>query len=282
MTKQKQKPITLLRKPKITPSSLSPAERYQLLEEYMSGEYTIGQLRDRYNLNDSEALIKFINGTITRLNIVKETSAINPATQSHYLNYKPTSLVNEPFLELLSPPAASITDEEMTYCYLYVFTGDNRSAIEQSGLDAGLNHKRIIKDTPTYDYALRVRGLLLRNKPNVKAHIDLLRSEKLKDNKIVDKSFVIGELVEQLNQLKEDGRERKLILETIKLLGQTCHAFTERIEVCQIDPNKPIDSLIEMAMKEANGTLLPAGVVTDCTYEVYEDEIEKEKETLDG
>jgi len=273
-----KKNTTITRKPKRTIEDLSSEDKYKVLEDYTSGQYSINELRDKWRLNHSDSLITFINGTITKLNIIKETSSINPATQSHYLNYKPTNLVNEPFLDLLSPPTDTLTDEELTYAYLYVFTGDNQSAVEQSGLDAGLNNKRIVKDTPAYAYAMRVRGLLLRNKPNVQSYINALREEKLKDNREVNKAFIIEELVDQLNQMKEEGKERRLILETIKLLGQTCSAFTERIEIGTIDPSRPVDALIEMAMREAaslptHGQLkqLPAG--SDCDYEVVEGDV---------
>lgn len=255
----------IVRKKKVEIDKLSPSQLHDLLNDYLTTNFTYYDLAIRYNLVSEKSVRDYINKIITKLNIVKETASLHPTDSTKFQPlYKPTNLINEPFLEKLSPPNEALTDEELLYCYLFVYTGDNQSAIEQSGLDAGCNNKKLIKDSQSYEYALRVRGLHLRNKLNIREHINQLRLEKLKNSRDVNKVFVVEELVEQLEQLKEDGREKKLILDTIKLLGQTCGAFSERIEVTQIDPSKPlVDSLINMALREAKGLETP-----DAIYEI--------------
>ena len=47
----------------------------------------------------------------------------------------------------------------------------------------------------------------------------------------------------------ESHRFRAQILKTIELLGKTVGAFTERIEIHEVDPANALDQLIEMAQE---------------------------------
>jgi hypothetical protein len=248
---------------------IDSATKYGVLSDYKSGKYTWDQLREKYNLKSKRQLENWVNQQIQSLNIIKETSALNPSTEHYYHNFTPSNLINEPFLDLLSPPEnPELSEQEYTYAYLYVYTGNNLKAVSESGLDAGLTkHKSKNQLTPAYKHACRMRGMYLRKKTNVSAVISKLRSEKLKDFK-VDKELIVEELVIQLEELKESGENRKLTLDTIKLLGQTCSAFTEVIEIGEVNPAKSLEKLVEMAQKNATVKELPQGSKTDEVWEV--------------
>lgn len=250
-------------------SSLDDSWKFKILEDYSTGNFTWEELRAKYNLKSKKQLEEFVNKHLQKLNIVKETNSLDVTKENYVLSYTPNNLINEPFIEQLSPPTASMTelsDAEMTYCFIYVYAGDNPQAMKESGLDAGLE-KYGIKTSDTYKNAIRTRGLFLRNKKNVSEYIHKLREEKLKLHPEVNKKFIVEELLEQLSLLKESGENQKLVLETIKMLGQTCHAFSEHITVSKIDPSKALDNLIELAQVAAVKEL-PPGSPVDEVWEV--------------
>ena len=273
MTKKNstQSKAIVRKKRKKTVADLTELEKFSLLMDYKSGALDFGQLTDKYNLRSKQRVEEYIGKTIQELNIVKETNALNPSTLSPYTTYRPSNLINEPFLELLSPDEGELTEEEFSFAYRMVFIGTNKEAIVESGLDAGLR-KYHSNESMAYANALKVRGLFLRNKKNIREKIEQLRKVKLGElAKDIDKDWVVNELVDQLERLKESGEHPKLILDTIDKIGKTCSAFTERVEVTDLSAAKKIDQLIEQAKKEVV-PMLPAGTSDDGTvmYEVTE------------
>ncbi len=232
---------------------LIDVEKYSLISDYKTGTYNFGQLTDKYQLRNKRAVEDYINKIIQELNIVKETNALDPSTLDYHQAYRPSNLINEPFLELLSAPEGELTDNEHSYIYLLVFTGDHKKAFEDSGLIAGLK-KYKSHETAAYASAIRVRGLYVRQKANVKREYNRLREVKLKElSKDIDKGWIVNELIDHLERLKESGEHPKLILDTIDKIGKTCGAFVERIEVQDISAAGKmsyLDNLIEMTKQE--------------------------------
>ena len=250
-TPKKQSKTIVRRKRKGTIEDMDTSKRYLLLSDYKTGEYDFGQLTDKYNLKDKEQLRRWVNTTIQELNIVKETSALNPKTQQYYAAYQPNNLINEPFLKLLSPPdAPSLTDHESSWAYQIVFLGNEAQAFEETELDVGLS-KYKSKGTRAYQMAIRTRGIFLRAKENVKRELDRLRTLKYKEiTKDISKDWVVNELVDIVYQLKESGSNPKLLLETIEKIGKTCGAFVERVQIEKLSAAKPLARLVELAQQE--------------------------------
>ena len=65
-------------------------------------------------------------------------------------------------------------------------------------------------------------------------------------------------LLEQIEQtkLRGDRKDSVNLRQLIELLGKTIGAFTERVEVHEIDPSKSLDLLIEMAKDAGSGALI--------------------------
>lgn len=230
-----------------------------ILYDYSKG-MTTKELEAKYNLYTSD-IRYFINYSIDSMINYKERNILNVrgsdesfkdkkvvALHQSLQKLKDMELVTQSFLSLLSPSTEpTLTDEESLFSQLYVRTGDSEEAIKGSSLDVGLQPSSPI----SYRRALLVRSAYLREKPNVKEYIDTLRSSLFSTDS-VDKKKVQELLVEEIYKMKEKGdpRDKVNLRQTIELLGKTIGAFTERIEVQEIDPSKSLDALIEMA-KEA-------------------------------
>lgn len=160
---------------------------------------------------------------------------------------KDYKLINEDFLSLLSEDdSKTLSEEESLFSYLYVYRGDAHEGLEASGLSTGL-----IKGSESYRKALTIRAAYLKEKPNVASYIQRLREERYVTTDVT-KDSVQSMLLEELAVMKERGdvRDRVNIRQTIELLGKTIGAFTERVEIHEVDPSTSLDLLIEMA-KEA-------------------------------
>lgn len=242
----------LRRRRKKNVGDLTDLEKFAILQDYKTGQFTPVQITDKYRLKDTEAVREWIGRTIKELNIVQETAQLAASTTKIPEQYKPNDLINQPFLDKLSPPDPSneLTQAEFSYIYTLVFTGDHKAAIKDSGLDVGLK-KYKSDDTSAYSHALKMRGIFLRQKPNIKVKIEELRAKKFKElGKDISKQWVVSELVDQLDRLKESGEHPKLILDCIDKIGKTCGAFTDHVEVTTVSASSKLDQLIEMAKQE--------------------------------
>lgn len=174
------------------------------------------------------------------------------ATKSALSDLERTKDFNKDFKALLSDSSSALlTDEEAIYCWTYVHTGDTMDAIRQAGLDIGLFKENNKSTRFAYDRSMKLRAMYLNAKPNVVAYIKELRESRLIDAD-VGKARIQSELLEQLDQMKSSGEPNRLrtqILKTIELLGKTVGAFTERVEIHEVDPANALDKLIEMAQE---------------------------------
>ena len=276
--KDKSKPKTIRRPKPKAEGTLTSQEHLSIVADYTKGELTVNEIAKKYSTtSDNVGLI--VNRHWKALCNMRESRALvsadpslvnskrNGASSAHVVlrELEKAKTFNQEFLDRLSEPdAALLTDEEAMYAWILVHSGDTDDALITSGLDVGL-YKDSTKDHRfSYDKAIKIRKIYMDNKPNVVAYIKELREKRLIDAD-VGKARVQSELLEQLHQMKHSGdthRFRTQMLKTIELLGKTVGAFTERVEITEVDPANSLDALIEMAqeatVREIEGSQAPS------------------------
>lgn len=238
----------LKKKRKIDKYSME-VRRALILLGYSRG-LTTEELEEKYNLHRSD-IRAFINLSISNLMNYKERNILRVrgsqeqvVLQRSLQKLKDMELITETFLSLLSSPSSpTLSDEEALFAQLYIRTGNSEEAIKGSGLDDGL-----INTGAGYRRAILVRSSYLREKPNVKEYIDTLRSTLFSPHDI-EKGKIQELLIEEIYKMKEEGnpRDKTNLRQTIELLGKTIGAFTEKVEIHEVDPSKSLDALIQMA-----------------------------------
>lgn len=228
--------------------------RLNMIYEFSRG-IDLEDLSTKYNYTYKD-IHKAVNKMLEDLLNIKESRVLEDnkykkglkgPIQVSIRKLKDYKLINEDFLSLLSEDdSKTLSEEESLFSYLYVYRGDAHEGLETSGLSTGL-----IKGSESYRKALTIRAAYLREKPNVASYIQRLREERYITTDVT-KDSVQSMLLEELAVMKERGdvRDRVNIRQTIELLGKTIGAFTERVEIHEVDPSSSLDLLIEMA-KEA-------------------------------
>lgn len=224
---------------------------YKVLDRYIKGESSEAIGKD-YGYNSKE-INRMLEELQEKFSNTRAANALKLEGSSYTLpildKLKNLELLNEDFLNKLSDNLSpTLSEEEALFCWLYVHKGDSFGAIEESTLDVGL-----FKNQPTsYKRGILSRAAYLQAKPNVAAYIKELRERKYYTND-VDKGYVQELILEQIEQtkLRGDRRDSVNLRQLIELLGKTIGAFTEKIEVHEVDPSKSLDLLIEMA-KDSN------------------------------
>lgn len=245
---------TITRKKPRTIDKLSPGEKYEALTMYKEAVPT-QEIADKYQVTKS-TMDKFFHKEVNGLVNIRE---VNVLTSQSKHNFKVTHVpkfardLNASFL-------AKIKDDnaDMAYAYYYAMTGDNRLSLSSSGLDVDII-KPDGKNDSTVLSTIRLRGIYLRTMPHVSKEIDKIREERLKSNPVT-KKYIQSNLIEQIEQIQESleldntSKNRGYLLKSIELLGKTVSAFSERIEVSQVDPSSALDQLIQMSKSDVNST----------------------------
>ena len=229
----------------VTRKSLTDAEKYNILLQYSQGIpiKTIAAEVGR----DTHSISSLIDQTISALSSVKETNDLLKvqctADFQKIQGTTPTKFLSSEFLHAI-PEFAEV------YAYYYAQTGDNKFSLQQSQLDKGIPF-RMPKQTK--DYVLRVRGQYLRDIPQVKRYIKEIQDRRIQEYRI-EKPQVQMELVHQVEELKEaaakEPRQRGNLLKAIELLGRTIGAFTDRVEVEEVNAKSGLQMILEKARKE--------------------------------
>lgn len=238
-----------LKKKRKTDKYTMEVRRALILLDYSKGLTTI-ELEEKYNLHRAD-IRAFINLSLSNLMNFKERNVLRMRgckdqviLQRSLQKLKDMELITETFLSLLSPSSSpTLSDEEALFAQLYIRTGNSEEAIKGAGLDDGL-----VNTGAGYRRAILVRSSYLREKPNVKGYIDTLRSSLFSPQDI-EKGKIQELLIEEIYKMKEEGnpRDKTNLRQTIELLGKTIGAFTEKVEIHEVDPSKSLDALIEMA-----------------------------------
>lgn len=210
-------------------------------------------IADSYHVS-YKSLESFISKEYTEFLVSKESHALYNA-KNQFDNLRRPKDINEEFMELVENGAA------LAYAQYYAMTNDNHISLKESGLLVGIAKQRG-KDTKVTKGAEKLRGLYLRSIPQVSSEIKKVRADLLADSPI-SKVMIQSELITQLEELKEivadDPRQRSNLIKVVELTGRSIGAFSDRIEVSEITPDKALDTLIEMAK-------------IDSTYEDIDDE----------
>lgn len=224
---------------------------YEILDKYLKGT-TTSQLSLQYHYTEDK-LIQMLEEHYRDVVNAKEAHSLAITSKDGYNpiheKLKAVETITEDFLSLLSPPDSStLSEEEALFAWVFVHKGDSIEALEEAGLGVGLFKDR----APTYRRGLLTRSLYLQNKNNIAQYIKELREKKYYTEDVT-KQYIQQELLEQIAQMKLRGDKRDAVnlRQTIELLGKTIGAFTEKIEVHEVDPSRSLDLLIEMA-KEAS------------------------------
>jgi hypothetical protein len=160
----------------------------------------------------------------------------------------------------------TLSQAELLYCYIWVHTGSNDTALKESGFSEILDTKSSNRK--------QLFGMFLRDKPNLKQYIQTLQKIQLEEVK-ASKQHVQYELTKQVEQLREavarGGRpsDRGHLLRAIELLGKTVGAFEERVRITEVSAADALDNLLDMVKAEAK--VLPEGEPTDEHWELREE-----------
>jgi len=230
-----------------------------IVRAYILGEQTVSAIAKEYGTSDHNVTL-IVQRHWEALTNMRETRMLTVATgpkvhskdvERALHKLQNTELVNEEFMRMLSDDhVALLSDAESTYCWIYVHTGNALEAMKESNLDVGLNKDKKRETRLSFDRAVILRSMYLNEKPNVAAYIKELREKRFVDTD-VSKVRLQSELLDQLEYMKSSGdpRQRRDILRTIELLGKTIGAFTDRIEISEVNPSNALDHLIEMAQE---------------------------------
>ena len=257
-TTRKRKP-TIVRR-----TAASNLDHMAIVSDYIEGTLSVSEIAAHHQTTEKNVGL-IANRTWKEFTNMRESRLLAQVPQdaeAHYdvrhalASLQGTDEINQEFLDLLSDNGSHLlSDAEATYCWVMVHTGDTQEAIKTSGLDKGLFRAKPDADGTlrdkrfNYDRALNLRSLYLNSKPNVVAYIKELRETRLIDAD-VGKARIQTELIDQITQMKASGqanKNRMAMLRSIELLGKTVGAFVERVEITEIDPNRALDELIEMA-----------------------------------
>lgn len=224
---------------------------YEILDKYLKGTST-SDLSIQYHYTEDK-LIRMLEEHYRDIVNAKEAHSLCITDKNGYNpiheKLKAVDTITEDFLSLLSPPdSPTLSEEEALFSWILVHKGDAIEAVEEANLGVGLFKDRGV----TYKRGILTRSLYLQNKNNISQYIKLLREEKYQTEDIT-KQYIQQELLEQIAQmkLKGDRKDAVNLRQSIELLGKTIGAFTEKIEVHEVDPSRSLDLLIEMA-KEAS------------------------------
>lgn len=224
---------------------------YEILDKYLKGTPT-PELSLQYHYTEDK-LIQMLEEHYRDVVNAKEAHSLcitdNSGHNPIHEKLKAVETITDDFLSLLSPPnSPTLGEEEALFSWILVHKGDAVEAVEEAGLSLGLFKDR----APTYRRGILTRSLYLQNKNNISQYIKILRDEKYQTEEIT-KQYIQQELLEQISQmkLKGDRKDAVNLRQSIELLGKTIGAFTEKIEVHEVDPSRSLDLLISMA-KEAS------------------------------
>ena len=220
----------------------------QIAESLGSSKGTVSKIIVRHiqemtNLRESRLLITAQKKTI------KGSTAMSGAVNRGLQTILNTKTINKDFTEMLSKPdAAELSVAETHFVFVYSLTGDGVTALEEAGLAAGLQQPNT-GDRNNYGTCLQIRAEYMKKKSNVSMAIQLERTRNFGEviTKGIDRKYIQGELLEQLDQMKHTPKlNRKDILACLKMIGETVGAYVKNIQISEIDPAESMEELIEM------------------------------------
>jgi hypothetical protein len=247
------------REPEVIPEkTLSDSEKFKIIAKYSEG-IPAGKLSEEYGVS-KENIRTLVSNMSSSLAAVEETNRLIAGTKGRSflpLNVPKSKFLNQPFLDRIEDGAA-------IFAYFLAATGDAKFALESAGLHLGVP-ANATKQSKEYVWKTRAQYLL--EIPEVKRIMQEEYDKKIKDFRL-DKPDIQIELLQQIQELKNivpyDPRQRGNLLKSIELLGRTIGAFTDRVEVEEVDAKSGLQLLMERARAETKQ------IGKDEPIEVYE------------
>jgi len=247
-------------------SNYSPEDHTKIVTDYIGG-LSVQELSTKYVLQP-KTIYELITSHWEALTNIRETTLLSHPTvqgsNSHHKSYayhalkqiQRSSSMNEKFIDELSDDESmTLSDREVKFALLLISTGNSKKALLDSGLDLGLikgktSRKSTGSKVDGWNLGITLRCEYLKQKPNVAAFINELRVQKYLPD-AVDLQFIQRELLEQLEQAKEDDsmtayNQKNMVKTLTEDLGRTIGAFSDRIQVESVNPAEALDLLAQL------------------------------------
>ena len=238
-----------------TINSLSPADKYDILREYIKNT-TLTEVANKYSV-PMRTIETFISKFYKEFTTSKELHSLlsnHSALPKFKGNFKKPSYISEELMKKIEEE-----DADLIYAHSYHLTKDNIQSLKEAGL---FNLHRIHCSSEVNSNADKLKGQYLRSIPRVQEELKRLREQSLA-NSNVNSDYIRSSLLEQLEQLNNyeylGTKERQLLLRTLELLGKSVGAYSDKVIVETVDPNTALDKLINMTT--AKDTLSPTYVM---------------------
>ncbi len=157
-------------------------ERWYLFQDYLKNELSYNQMADVHKVRKG-SIEKFIRTLWNKFQNVHASKCLKagPPIKVEDLNkvlekrYAESDAINKGFMRLLSKEEELLSDSELLFSEFLLEEGDDRRALERSGLHVGLNKA----EPASYTEACKIRALYLKRKANVSAYIYEMRKRNL-------------------------------------------------------------------------------------------------------
>ena len=229
---------------KVPEKTLSDSEKFKIIAKYSEG-IPAAKLSEEYGVS-KDSIKSLVSNMSSSLAAVEETNRLIAGTKGRSflpLNVPKSKFLNQPFLDRIEDGAA-------IFAYFLAATGDAKFALESAGLHLGVP-ANATKQSKEYVWKTRAQYLL--EIPEVKRIMQEEYDKKIKDFRL-DKPDIQIELLQQIQELKNivpyDPRQRTNLLRAVELLGKTIGAFTDRVEVEEVDAKSGLQLLMERARAE--------------------------------
>ncbi len=180
---------------------------------------------------------------IKELNIVQESNKLSGVGITIPTNIRSSKEITDDF-------KAKAQDNGLIFAYYYGLTNDIKYSLHVAELD---EMPKGNLTAATVNYIYRVRGQFLLSIPAIREEVNEVRKQELKSADI-DKPYVVAEIINQLEQEKiladTNPASRKNAITLIKMLGDTCSAFSTTLKLEENTGKDNLDQFIELAKQD--------------------------------
>ena len=236
-------------------------KKWKVIEEYLDCKLSNNDIAEKYQLS-TDTVENLVKDTYRKFQNVRETKILitTQGQPERFLRLKRDYIlsdkINQEFLEKLSEPDSLVlTDNEMLFCELFADHGNEISALEESGLDAGLQKTNVKQDT--FNSSLKLRSFYLRRKPNVAGMIKEIQQRKIKVM-TSGKEHLQAELLAVVEKLRNNGDPRSVpaIPKSIELLGRSVGAYDDKQTIEVVGGDDALDKILNRAKSANNRELI--------------------------
>lgn len=259
--------------------SLTSDQKWNILIDYISLSSSNKEIESKYSISD-KALENFIRSLYRKFQNARETKTliatqyVPDTTHKAIEDHVTSDHINEKFLSCVSKPDEALTDKEILYCEFLIEYGDERKAIEKSGLGVGLKKKDARShEMVEYKEALTLRSFYLKRKSNVSQYI----TEQRRKNLVVvenGKEYIQEKLITLVDQLanQNDTKNIPSQLKSLELIGRTIGAFDDKLTIEGGNGDDALDRILKNAKKVTESKPMLAYSSEEGGIEVYQDD----------